>query len=255
VILPPGTILQFMYFKERLKGKKPGNFIEVGVGQGNLSKLLLEAGWKGTGYELNPESIQKALQVNRAAVARGQYEVKKSDWLKSRHKQKADLIVSSMVIEHLNPRDERRYFQKARGILKAGGTMALFVPACPDYWGEEDEIAGHYRRYTFQDLKTKAKESGLRLSNLSGLNYPISNWLYPLSEFLVSRAEGKNKKLKMAQRTRLSGNRDVPFKTHYPWFIGLVLNEMVLYPFHLLQKINAGNSRSMVIYAELEKPA
>jgi SAM-dependent methyltransferase len=244
-----------MYFKERLKGKKPGHFIEVGVGQGNLSKLLLEAGWNGTGYELNRGSIQNALLLNQAAVETGRYDVKKADWLKSGRQQKADLIVSSMVLEHMNPKDERQYFQKARGTLKPGGIMSLFVPACPDYWGEEDEIAGHFRRYTFQDLETKAKKSGWRLLNLAGLNYPISNWLYPLSEFLVSKAEGKNKKLNMAQRTRLSGNREVPFKTHYPWFMGLVLNETVLYPFHLLQKINAGNSRSMVIYAELEKPA
>ena len=58
--------------------------------------------------------------------------------------------------------------------------------------------------------------------------------------------------LSPAQRTRLSGNRDVAFKTRFPAPLGLVLNEWVLSPLHWLQKLNARNPRSLVIYAEFE---
>jgi hypothetical protein len=34
----------------------------------------------------------------------------------------------------------------------------------------------------------------------------------------------------------------------------LVLNETVMYPFHVLQKWNARNDRSMVVYAEFSAP-
>ena len=56
--------------------------------------------------------------------------------------------------------------------------------------------------------------------------------------------------LSAQERTRLSGNRDVAFKTLFPPVLGLVLNETVLSPLHWLQKLNARNPRSMVIYAE-----
>jgi len=39
--LPPGTILQLMYLKERLVNIKPGRFVEIGPGSGEISGLLL----------------------------------------------------------------------------------------------------------------------------------------------------------------------------------------------------------------------
>lgn len=47
MILPPGTILQQMYFKERLRALSCGRFVEVGAGQGVVSKTLLDLGWSG----------------------------------------------------------------------------------------------------------------------------------------------------------------------------------------------------------------
>lgn len=60
--------------------------------------------------------------------------------------------------------------------------------------------------------------------------------------------------LAIAERTRLSGNRAVPFKTTFPALLRIVLNEAVMYPFHVLQKRNAGNDRSLVVYAEFAFP-
>jgi hypothetical protein len=58
----------------------------------------------------------------------------------------------------------------------------------------------------------------------------------------------------MQERTRLSGNREVPFKTTFPQLLKILLNETVMYPFHLLQKLNARNGKSMTIYAEFSLP-
>ncbi len=74
--------------------------------------------------------------------------------------------------------------------------------------------------------------------------------LFPVSQFLVRRAERDKVALSVQERTRLSGNRAVPFKTTFPRPLRIVLNEAVMYPLHLLQKLNARNPRSMVIYAE-----
>lgn len=250
MILPPGTILQQMYFKERLRALPCGRFIEVGAGQGIASKTLLDLGWSGRAYDLNAQSLAVAAQLNRVAVSQGRYELEQRDWLDVATPEAVDLVMSCMVLEHLADADEVRYLEHCRLALKTGGLGVLFVPACPDYWGMEDEAAGHFRRYTFQSLQRCIEAQGLRLRHVAGLTYPLSNILFPLSEFLVRRAERNKLALSAGERTRLSGNRAVPFKTSFPAALRIILNERVMYPLHFLQKINAQNPRSMVIYAE-----
>jgi hypothetical protein len=48
-VLPPGTILQLMYLRERIGNIAPGRFVEIGPGSGEVSALLLELGWGGVG--------------------------------------------------------------------------------------------------------------------------------------------------------------------------------------------------------------
>jgi SAM-dependent methyltransferase len=250
VILPPGTILQNLYLKERLGLIPPGRFIEIGAGQGVTSHLLLELGWTGEGYELNPESAQSALRLNEAAVKENRYRISRKSWFNAKVREKVDMVISCMVLEHFSDREEKNYFRKAKTFLKQGGKAVLLVPSCMDYWGIEDEIAGHYRRYSFAELEKRTKRYGWKIRHLAGLTYPLSNVVFPLSNFLVARYEAGLKGLSLKERTRLSGNRKVPMKTHYPPFLGLLLNEVVMYPFHLLQKWNTKNRRCMVLYAE-----
>lgn len=250
MILPPGTLLQQMYFRERLRALPPGEFVEVGAGQGIVSRTLLEEGWRGTAYDLNRAALEVAARVNRDAVAQARYSTRHRDWLDDETAPAADLIVSCMVLEHLDDVAEARYLERCRQLIRADGRGVLFVPGSPLHWGAEDVIAGHYRRYTFEALRGRLEEHGLRVRHMAGLTFPLSNMLFPLSEFLVRRAEGGRAALRMEERTRLSGNRDVAFKTTFPKAFGLVLNEVVLYPLHVLQKLFRRSSRSMVIYAE-----
>jgi len=250
MILAPGTLLQQMYFKERLRGLPCGRFVEVGAGQGIVSRTLLDLGWSGRAYDLNGEALAVAAELNRSAASEGRYEMEQRDWLAVADAEAVDLVVSCMVLEHLADADEARYLERCRAALKPGGRGVLFVPGCPDYWGIEDETAGHFRRYTFQRLRHCIESHGLCVTHVAGLTYPLSNLLFPISEFLVRRAEGGRLALDAREQTRLSGNRAVPFKTVFPKALGMVLNEAILYPLHLLQKLNARNPRSMVIYAE-----
>jgi SAM-dependent methyltransferase len=239
-----------MYLKERLRSVGGGRFIEVGAGQGIVSKTLLDLGWSGRAYDLNAQSLAMAARLNRLAVSEGRYELEQRDWLEIATTEPVDLVVSCMVLEHLDQAGEARYLENCRRALKPNGLGVLFVPGCPDYWGTEDEVAGHFRRYTFQSLQRSIEAQGLRLRHVAGLTYPLSNLLYPVSEFLVRRAERGKLRLSADERTRLSGNRTVPFKTNFPAALRIILNEWILYPLHVLQKVNAQNSRSLVIYAE-----
>lgn len=55
VVLPPGALLQLMYFEERLKRWRPGRFIEIVSVAGDLYQctLLLKARWSSIIYDMN----------------------------------------------------------------------------------------------------------------------------------------------------------------------------------------------------------
>jgi len=251
--LPPGTILQHMYLKERLRSLQCGEFIEVGCGQGYISKLLLDLGWRGIGYDLNPSAVKKATHLNQAAIDQSRYKVNDQDWFSTNQSSKVDLIISCMVLEHLDDFTESSYFNRCRQILKPGGSIILLVPGSPKHWGIEDEIAGHYRRYHFSEMQQKLEQFNFSQIHLAGLTYPLSNWLLPLSNFLVKKTEQKKLKSTMEQRTQASGDRSVLFKTSFPFLLKLMLNETIIYPFYLLQKANLNHADALILYAEAKQ--
>jgi SAM-dependent methyltransferase len=249
-VLPPGNILQNLYLKERLRKLQPKSFCEIGSGNGYISNICLERGIPGIGYDLNTEACNNNAELNRQYVGDGTYKIVNGNFLEEKSTATYDFIISCMVIEHLNPDDVDKYFAACRRALSPGGRIVVLVPAGMKFWGIEDEIAGHFKRYAFDDFQAIAQKHSLRIANMSGLTYPISNMLLGLSNRLVSKSEGYKQELSMEDQTVLSGNRNVKFKTEFPPYFKVVLNEVTMYPFHVLQKMNARNADSMVIYCE-----
>lgn len=248
-VAPPGTILQRLYLRERLRGLPAGRFVEIGVGTGGLSHELLRLGWHGEGWDLSAEAVGRSAETNAVAVAAGRYVLRLGDWLEHRGGE-ADLVVSSMVVEHLPDEREALYFERCREVLSERGRAVVLVPASPRRWGIEDEIAGHQRRYTPAGLTARLEELGFRVEHIAGLTFPVSNVLLPISNALVRRSEGHKRSLSKAERTRQSGTRDVAFKTTFPRALGFLLNERTLYPLHLVQKAARKSGRALVLYAE-----
>ena len=251
-VLPPGTILQHLYLKERLRYLNPGRFVDVGCGQGFTSRILLDAGWRGTGYDLNPDSLSVAAELNSDAVAQGRYSVANVDWLDGDGTGDADLVISCCVLEHLSAEQECRFLDRAAREMTPRGLLILIVPGSPRHWGIEDEIAGHFRRYTYDGLRSLVEARGWKCVHSAGLTYPLGNFLLPLSNALVKRAERSKRALSMAERTKLSGNRNVPFKTRFPSVLNLILNEQVLWPLHLLQKVSSRNPDCLILFGEFQ---
>jgi SAM-dependent methyltransferase len=251
--LAPGSILQRMYLQKRIQKGKYKTFCEIGAGNGFLSKLLLSNGLSGIGFDLNASACKNNETLNQYFISKQQYQVVNDNFLDYKHTSKYDVILSCMVIEHLTDEQVTTYFEKCKELLSPNGVIIVLVPASMKYWGIEDEIAGHFRRYEFENFDSIAAQHQLFIQDCCGLTYPVSNILFPLSNYLINKQEGYKKNLDAQTQTVLSGNRDVKFKTSYPPILKLFLNEVVLYPLYILQRLFKNNKNAMVIYCEMTK--
>lgn len=253
-IFPPGTILQRLYIKKRLQqlSFNQKTFLEFGGGDGSLSNLLLNKGLSGMCFDLNNDSCLINESYNSLFITQNKFSVLNENLLEYDFgKRKFDVIISSMVIEHLDENSVNRYYEKCKSILKSNGVIITLVPANMDYWGIEDEIAGHFKRYCFDDFKIISKNHSLKIKKIAGLTYPLSNFLFPLSNYFVKKQETAKLSMTKEQQTLLSGNRNVRMKTHFPKLAILFLNEITLFPFYLMQILFKSSNKAMVIYCEL----
>ncbi len=255
--LPPGNILQNLYLNERLdallKNKQLKTFLEIGSGNGFVSRILLNNGMQGIGIDLNISACEHNQQYNAQYLSTKKYEVICDDFLHHHFSLTFDCIISYMVIEHLNFEERKKFIDKAKELLNPEGLMIFQVPAGMKYWNIEDEVAGHIIRYEKKDIENILNLHQLCLHHLAWLNYPLSNWLFGWSNFLIKKQEARKLNLSMQERTIESGHRKVKYKTTFPKIFNLLLNPVVLYPFHLLQKLFCKQQNALILYMEFTK--
>jgi SAM-dependent methyltransferase len=83
-----------------------------------------------------------------------------------------DTVIAVNVVEHV--RDDAALVKALATLLRPGGRLALYVPACPFAYGSLDRALGHHRRYTPAVLSALLRAGGLdapppRYMNLFGL--------------------------------------------------------------------------------------
>jgi cyclopropane fatty-acyl-phospholipid synthase-like methyltransferase len=241
-----------MYLRERLSRIRVGHFVEIGPGGGEITALLLSIGWTGMAYDADGTTVEVLNKRFAREIARRRLVTVNSDYLAASVRADSDLVISCMVIEHMDDEEELAFMAKAAQNVRSGGRMIGIVPSSPRHWGIEDNIAGHYRRYTRSSIKALATASGWTLTHTASLTFPISNALLPFSNYLVRRTEAGKLSLSQCARTMQSGRRKVHFKTRFPPILGLVLNRFFLYPLHAIQKSFSSSERALVLYFEAE---
>lgn len=251
-VLPPGTLLQLMYLRERLLRLSPGRFIEIGPGNGEITNLLLSIGWAGKSYDLEMKTIEALKGRFSKEIAEHRFEPVNEDYLSAPTNEKVDLVISCMVMEHLEDNTLSVFMNKSLENLRQGGVMVGLVPGSPTHWGIEDDIAGHCRRYTRTSIKKLVTNSGWQLRHIAGLTFPASNLLLPISNFLVNRSEKHKLALTALERTKQSGMRSVKYKTHFPLLLGVILNKYTLMPLHIIQKLCVKSERALVLFFEAQ---
>ena len=259
--LAPGSILQQEYISNRVKNLIRNNdlssFVELGSGAGRISKILLELGLDGAGYDLNKEACIANTKLNKCHIMRGAYEVFCEDFFAfTDNAKQVDIIISSHVIEHFPDELLDKYLSSCKKILNKNGFLISVVPAGMKYWGPEDDLA-HYRRFEFEDFHKISEKYEYSITDLSGLTFPLCNILLGTSNKIVSKHKALDFSKSKDENTINSsagGACLVKWKTVYPSWVRYFVNKYTMLPFYALQRIFRKSKRSTVIYCELVSP-
>jgi 2-polyprenyl-3-methyl-5-hydroxy-6-metoxy-1,4-benzoquinol methylase len=76
-----------------------------------------------------------------------------------------DVVTALDVLEHIE--DDSATLTELRRVLRPNGTLLCTVPA---FWGSQDEISHHFRRYVRSDLTRRLQGAGFRVLRASYFN-------------------------------------------------------------------------------------
>lgn len=234
---PPGSICLYEAALKEVKKRGGQRFFEVGCGAGRFSELLCQKGLVGTGLDFSEASLEAAQARLAPYIAKNSYRLVQGDIRDHAPEQgSADFSCSLMVMEHVE--DDAAFLQSLKKQVRPGGFVMVAVPGRMDLWSFEDETVGHHRRYERDDLVRKMQEVGLRDIKVLAIAVPVSNILFKLGDFLTRRrgSERAKKNLDKDTQSAQSGTREIPWKTVFPKWVGLILNRYTMMPFLLLQK-------------------
>lgn len=141
--------------------------LEVGAGTGNMSLHLVPRSiyWA---TDINPHYLEYlgTLRATRPylRVAYTNAEEKQS----FPADQAFDTIVCLNVVEHV--KDDLAALRNVRETLSDEGRAIILVPYGPSLFGTLDEVLGHYRRYTQEQLAMVAVQAGFRVEEILKFN-------------------------------------------------------------------------------------
>jgi SAM-dependent methyltransferase len=88
--------------------------------------------------------------------------------LNSLRTQKIDTVITLNTLEHIE--DDKKAISNISKILPKNGKLLIFVPALPFIYGTFDEVLGHFRRYTKNELENKLQIAGFRIIKINYFN-------------------------------------------------------------------------------------
>ena len=143
--------------------------LEIGAGTGNMSVHLMprEIYWATDvnshylDYLLTLRTTRPYMRIAQTnAMEGGSYP----------RGQSFDTVVCLNVIEHVE--DDLQALRNIRDSLEVGGRAIILVPCGPGLYGTLDEVLGHFRRYTKEQLVNVAERAGFQVEQVLKFNRP-----------------------------------------------------------------------------------
>jgi glycosyltransferase involved in cell wall biosynthesis len=150
--------------------------LEIGAGIGNMSVHLMPR----TTYwatDVNPHYLDylETLRPTRPYLQVAYTDAMNAESYPERHS--FDTVVCLNVVEHVQ--DDVGALRNVWKVLEPGGRAIVLVPCGPGLYGTLDEVLGHFRRYTEDQLINVAQQAGFRVERVLKFNRPgvVAWWL------------------------------------------------------------------------------
>jgi SAM-dependent methyltransferase len=139
-----------------IKNFPPRDYIfDIGGGNGFVAKSLKEHGY-------NSFLVEPGIQGVKNAQKRGISDILCSTFEDAQfHEGSISAIGIFDVLEHIEY--DLEFLKKIYWHMKPEGLLYITVPSYRSLWSQEDDSAGHYRRYTLKSINKVLIESGFRI--------------------------------------------------------------------------------------------
>lgn len=131
------------------------DFFDIGGGNGFVAKRLEEEGIKTVLIEPGIQGCLNAQKRNLETIVCATLQSA------SINKNTIPSIGLFDVVEHI--KDDVAFLTEIHDYLEKNGIVYITVPAYQFLWSNEDDDAGHYRRYTNKELESKLNKIGFEI--------------------------------------------------------------------------------------------
>jgi glycosyltransferase involved in cell wall biosynthesis len=143
--------------------------LEIGAGIGNMSTHLMPRPvyWA---TDVNPHYLDylETLRPTRPYMQVAYTDAMNAESYPAGHS--FDTVVCLNVVEHVQ--DDVGALRNVWNVLEPGGRAIVLVPCGPNLYGSLDEVLGHFRRYTHDQLVGVAQQAGFRVEKVLKFNRP-----------------------------------------------------------------------------------
>jgi len=170
--IAPRFFLRTSLMLKLLKREK-GLIVDIGCGDGYFLRKLATLGYHCVGIDISVKAIEQAKVIVQGYPSCEVYctTIHEFDGVSA-----FDVAVCGELLEHVE--DDIDFLNHINGLLKRGGKLILSVPIDKKLWTYHDSEAGHFRRYSKEEIFKKLEGSGFKVENYVVWGYPIIRMLH-----------------------------------------------------------------------------
>jgi 2-polyprenyl-3-methyl-5-hydroxy-6-metoxy-1,4-benzoquinol methylase len=211
------------------KIEKNMRILEIGGGTGFVSQEL-----KNQGFSIEMGDIH--YNGLKYAQEKGIEKLYQFDLFNPPFRKEFDVICLFDVLEH--QKEDKKALECLKRMLKPQGKIILTVPAHQWLWNRDDQINGHYRRYTKKSLAQICKDCHLKIKHVEYFFTFIVPFLY-LRTFLNPA-------------TNIQIKTDEKLKMNLPLGMNSVCTFLTKLEFRLAKLLPNGMGGSLLMMAEAQ---
>jgi glycosyltransferase involved in cell wall biosynthesis len=164
--------------------------LELGAGIGNLTQHFSKGRLSYVATDIDAEHLAR---LHTRYQARPNLQVRHCDLTVAADFVpfigQMDTVICLNVVEHVL--DDKLALKQIASAVKKGGKAIVLVPQGQSVYGTLDEVLGHHRRYSEEELRGKMEEAGLRVERIIPFNRVTRPAWYLNGRLLKKRGFGR----------------------------------------------------------------